>query len=59
MSPSKRKENGYTDDKKPSRPLERKDMFNESMGIAAIKNFKTGSDITEDNIKDVIDSIIF
>lgn len=59
MSNAKRKENGYSSDNKPSKPFERKDMFNEAAGIKAIKNFKTGSEVNEDNVKDVIDSIIF
>lgn len=59
MSPSKRRENGYTDENKPTRPLTRAEMFSETDGKAAILNYKNESDITEENVNLVINSIIY
>lgn len=54
-----RREAGYTDKNKPSRPLSRGEMFSETDGKRAILHYKTGADINENNINDVINSIIY
>lgn len=54
-----RRDAGYTDENKPVRPLSRAEMFSEESGKSAILSYKTGTDITKDNVNAVIKSLIY
>lgn len=59
MSPKQRREAGYDAENKPTRPISRAEMFSEISGKKAILSYKQGSDITEDNVNDVVNSLIY
>lgn len=59
MSAKARRDKGYTNENKPESIRSRKDMFSEEKGKNAILQYKTGADITENNVNGVIESLMY
>jgi len=59
MSNSKRRENGYDNEHKPESTRDRKAMFSEDEGKKALTQYKPNSEVTAENVTDVINSLIF